>query len=143
MYTASFQVRYLPLSHVRNLLLLLSCLFFLFKGLVGLALTSPGYHVMSRDTWVRSSGESIYDVNIFFGFCPPPPSLSAKSSLFVRKFAEFLNPPFCVDVIYGSPPGGFSAWDYDEIHLPLEFQTHGRNCGKGHHMGHVLTWMNG
>ena len=41
----------------------------------------------------------------FWDFLTPPPSLSAQSILFVHKFRVFLDPPFCSDVMYGSPLG--------------------------------------
>ena len=61
---------------------------------------------MEGSPCIYAQGASIYDVPKILGFIlPPPPSLSTKSFLFVHKFGVFLDPlpPFCPDVIYGSP----------------------------------------
>ena len=56
-----------------------------------------------------TKGASIYMTSTgYWGFFTPydPPSLSAKSILFVRNISALFDPPlfpFCADVIYGSP----------------------------------------
>ena len=72
--------------------------------------TDPKAKLDSNLRWQKKftkpqKGASIHDFHRVLRFFDPSPSLSTKFKLFVHKIAAFLDPvpPFCADVIYGSP----------------------------------------